>query len=551
MLPPSTERQAHTQTGSEQAVGPGLGNTGGTVGRSSPADPKHAYQKRRAVQLHLQRGAAGLLDPYNGVATCKHALQRLDGRVEVLRTPTKDGKHQRAFFTGLQQCGLVWVCPVCSPRIAAVRAGELTRLLKWAHEQPKDNKGRKIVPIMVTMTTRHGLEDDLKGQIEAMKKAKQSHRQRRDYKKLAPLIVGSVTATEVTFGRAGWHSHFHQIILVRGFSIAGVQSQFETLAPGWVKALRGRGLDGLEDRAWHVQSAAGAGRYIAKFGAAEELALSGSKRGRRGGRTPMQLLSDAVFHSDEEASKRWREYAQAFKGVRQLVWTKRLKAMAGIDEKDDQRAADDGAREVEVMASVGHDDWEGVGPLKGAKERRSRVLNTAENADVAAVCLEVASGEVDPTPSAPSAEDDSDGEVLDRGWDDAAVGSVQQPSETPSADLREDFGRDPQRGKAPKSSYEQSDSVQSDSVCLASNPPDHGEEDPHDTARLEHQVGVPIRDCSVGPALSKTSVGRHRIPDRSEPKPSQPGVGRRRGGRVGQPQELVSADESAPSDAAG
>ena len=79
---------------------------------------------------------------------------------------------------------------------------------------------------------------------------------------------------------------------------------------------------------------------MGKWGAAEELALSGKKVGKRAGLTPWQILKNAnPQDGDCEFSAMFREYADAFRGTRQLVWSPNLKAMIGINEVTDAEAS--------------------------------------------------------------------------------------------------------------------------------------------------------------------------------------------------------------------
>jgi hypothetical protein len=63
------------------------------------------------------------------------------------------------------------------------------------------------------------------------------------------------------------------------------------------------------------------------------------------GRTPWHLLAisaglieDSIF-SKGQARAKWLEYAHVFKGRRQLVWSRGLKAKAGIAERTDEEVA--------------------------------------------------------------------------------------------------------------------------------------------------------------------------------------------------------------------
>ena len=67
---------------------------------------------------------------------------------------------------------------------------------------------------------------------------------------------------------------------------------------------------------------------------AHEVTGGHRKEGRpRGGRTPMQLLADAVETYEESALARWWEWEAASDGRRQLTWStgrRDLRALAGL-----------------------------------------------------------------------------------------------------------------------------------------------------------------------------------------------------------------------------
>ena len=357
---------------SEKGAKDPLGNTAKSV------DQTPARERRRKL-FRLQRQAAKLL-PEQRVSKCKWAVVSKTAGVDVCMTTYERGV-ERASFAGLQTCGSVWHCPVCAQRISEVRRGELNQLLAWA-------RARGLQPVMVTLTARHGIRDRLAEQIDAMKRAKQRLRQRREWRGIKHLIAGTVTATEVTHGGHGWHTHFHEIILVEAEDEAAALAALDGLGRVWRACLVGVGLSGGR-AAWQVQGAAAAGRYVGKWGAAEEMTLTGSKEAKGKGRTPQQLLEDAA-EGDEEAARLWQTFALSFKGRRQLVWSPGLRACAGIGEISDEAAAADesqeDAEEVKVIANVSHAEW-----IAGARERRADLLDAAETGGSSAVRA-VASG---------------------------------------------------------------------------------------------------------------------------------------------------------------
>jgi hypothetical protein len=185
-------------------------------------------------------------------------------------------------------------------------------------------------------------------------------------------FVGSVVATEVTHGKAGFHPHLH-LLLILPCPPADALAAVEGLRSEWSRSLGKVGRD-CNAAGFQVQAASAAGDYVAKFGAAEELALGKVKLGRGGSRSPWQLLSDASA-GDKRACALWVEFALAFKGRRQLQWSNGLKLLCGVGEVSDDQAADaePAAEPVTLRA------WSGSSPLwRSARRRRCALLDAAE-----------------------------------------------------------------------------------------------------------------------------------------------------------------------------
>ena len=206
------------------------------AGAAAPLDrvTKSVRQIRIARYRH-QRGAAALLGHKHRVGLCQWAMiSRHDGvGLDLIDYPDR----QRAAFTGVQRCGSVWLCPCCSARISEIRRGELNALLSWA-------RSRDLRPVMVTLTARHGRDDDLGDLFERLKKAKQRLHRHRTWTGMKRLIAGSVTATEVTHGRNGWHPHLHMILLISAEDEGGAVMIANDLLRPWLASLHGAGLDG-------------------------------------------------------------------------------------------------------------------------------------------------------------------------------------------------------------------------------------------------------------------------------------------------------------------
>lgn len=321
----------------------------------------------RGDRFRWQRHAAKLLQGKGRVGLCRWSVVSKVAGVGLVESQYNQTGEIRSHFEGLQTCGSVWSCPCCSARISETRRDEMNALLKWT-------RSRGFAVSMLTLTARHGRKDDLAELLTRMKDAKRRWARHRSYRMLKPLIVGSVTATEVTGGGAhGWHPHFHVIVVTHD----GVD--LSPLRDAWLASLRGAGIDGT-GAGWDIRDANETGAYIAKWGAAEEIALSGRKKGRRAGRTPSQLLAASCDLGDGLAGRLWREYSDVFHSRRQLVWSPGLKALVGIGEVDDVDAAQDKRQDDQEeigRANISHSIWKNH-VAKPKADRRSALLERAE-----------------------------------------------------------------------------------------------------------------------------------------------------------------------------
>lgn len=359
-------RSARAGRSLARAAGAARGPDGAALGNNVKSVDHSDAHERNLSRFASKWAAANLLKGQDDALSkrlshCGYVARQFDVAL------ARNGDTGSAGFDGLKTCASVWCCPCCSPRISARRKDELDRLLSGA-------RAEGLAVVMLTLTARHDRETRLAGFLDALKRAKQRLRQRREWRALP--FVGSVTATEVTHGMNGYHPHFHEILLLE-CAPADALSRVEALRRAWLAALAAVGLTGA-DAAFQVQSASAAGAYVGKFGAAEEIALHGNKRSRNGSRSPWQLLADAR-DGDAQAAAAWIEYALAFRGRRQLVWSPGLKARFGVDEVADGEAAAEVDPEaspptVEVLRS-----WAGAGPRwKQARRRRVALVHAAE-----------------------------------------------------------------------------------------------------------------------------------------------------------------------------
>lgn len=318
----------------------------------------------RADRRRRRKSGFTMLRHTHGIGTLARRLgdcQMAAIRPNVELCVKEDGT---AYIRGLATCGSVWCCEDCSERAALQRKEELDTLLKWA-------RGKGYTVVMLSLTARHNSTMRLAEFLAQMKDAKQRFRQSRTWRSvLGPRFIGSVTATEITHGKSGWHPHFHEIIILDMPAHEAVPLM-RTLDDCWLYCLRRVGLDGLAERAYQVQDASVAGAYVAKFGVAEELTLNGVKQGRGGSRTPWQLLDDAT-NGDNDAERLWVEYAQATFRRKLLTWSPGLKTLAGVAEVSDAEASDTEVEPVVIVRA-----WQGPSAEWLAARKRIAALVAA------------------------------------------------------------------------------------------------------------------------------------------------------------------------------
>lgn len=259
-------------------------------------------------------------------------------------------KRGKAHYGNLQRCGSVWTCPICAAKITEGRREEVKTGFKNWHD-----KGGYIV--MATFTNRHhigdNLEDLLSGQKKAFKKFWEKTKLTTHLKHLG--YKGRLVATEVTHGVNGWHPHYHAIMF---FEHEVSPEEIQTLLGlEWQDACKKSGMKIPSlDNGVLVHDAAYADRYVTKWGLEEEITKGHVKKGREGSLTPFDILRQS--EDDPYYGKLFRQYADAFKGKRQLVWSKGLKEMLGIVEISDEELAVETEKDSIVLDEIALVIWE-------------------------------------------------------------------------------------------------------------------------------------------------------------------------------------------------
>jgi hypothetical protein len=289
--------------------------------------------------------------------------------VEILHSASEGEAH----YSRLEVCGSVWLCAVCAARIAEERRKELRQGVEFC---AKNGGG----VLHLTFTVRHNIGDNLKALTAAFTKAYSrmvGHSTYRTLLRGTYGIMGAVRALEVTNGQHGWHPHHHALVFTSRPLTDDETRRFEReLLALWAKCAAREGMT-MNQAGLSVQGARAAAGYVAKWGAEEELTKSHLKSGRGGSRSPWDLLRD-YCDGDTQAGALWREYADVFKGRRQLVWSAGLRALLGLeDEIPDDEAAAALPDDAKHLGWVDFGDW----LLVLRWELRADLLNLAAAGD--------------------------------------------------------------------------------------------------------------------------------------------------------------------------
>ena len=271
-----------------------------------------------------------------------------------------------ARYHNLQYCGSVWVCPDCSYKISQERKKELAEAMKGCRD-----KGLHVA--MLTLTVPHYLGDDLKTLLKKMSKAKHSlwtNRNSREYFADQFPMVGHITATEVKYSdNNGFHPHFHILcILDKQYAAEDLQIIESELYELWAEKCVKSGL-GKPNRRNGLDLKMGSNNedvladYISKWGMAEEMTQAHLKVGKKNMQslTMWEVLELAQIEAStkDKYSYIFKTYASAFKGRRQLFWSKGLKELLKIEVKDDEEIANAEEENTEIYDAMflSPQDW--------------------------------------------------------------------------------------------------------------------------------------------------------------------------------------------------
>lgn len=323
---------------------------------------------RRLERYRLQFVARALLAGHR-IQVCLRFMTAERDLVEVW----KSREHRRAHYKGLMICGSVWVCPVCAAKVSEGRRTEMLEAVQtW-----RDRGGRVL---LLTQTVPHHAGQGLKEVLEGFQRARSYERRHWRWRKVKEAlgIAGSVRALEVTWGGNGWHVHVHELLFVQGDAPHLAVMEFDCLA-SWQGACEAVGVDTPNGHGVRLHDGTYAAEYASKWGIADEVTKAHVKRGRGEHLGPWDLLrrvyeTVSLGKGDSIAARAFKEYADTFKGRRQLVWSRGLRALLGlVKESSDEELAEGGDDDALLLGSLSRRQWVAVRDA----EKRGELLEVA------------------------------------------------------------------------------------------------------------------------------------------------------------------------------
>lgn len=280
-------------------------------------------------------------------------------------------------LAGLQHCGMVWICPVCSGKVWAERCLEIG-LAAAGHVQA----GGRVA--MATFTTRHRFGDGLAGLVGHLRGGWEgAFRGRAGMELKAELdLDGYIRVLEINTGSNGWHPHFHvALFLPSGMSQERVEQLLEPAFSNWcqgVKRVGGRVPErqAQDVRVFGPQDSDELAKYLAKQFLKGSAAVTAAARGGTAGppqavavpptavgmalgremtqaarknarkvlgtRPHWSLLDDIRDNGDADALLMWHELERATHKVRGITWSQGLRQRYALgEERSEQEIVDD------------------------------------------------------------------------------------------------------------------------------------------------------------------------------------------------------------------
>lgn len=290
-----------------------------------------------------------------------------------------DFKHDSAFFGALATCASVWSCPLCAAKIQSRRREELTQLVEWAY-----SNGFSVS--MVTFTFPHTRFDNLNSLLF---RQADSFRRLRSGKAWQTFksdfgLVGFVRSLEVTYGQNGWHPHTHELWITEKLTPLNRGDFYQFILKRWTNSCIRSGLldtaneaqvHGFREHSVDCSFDVSSSDYLVKqdssrkWGVDAEMTVQTAKKSD-GSIHPHEFL----IRCDSGDREKFIHYSVAMKGKRQIYWSRGLKKMINVEDKEDSQLALESIEEADLLGLLTKDQWS----LVRGNDARAELLTAAE-----------------------------------------------------------------------------------------------------------------------------------------------------------------------------
>ena len=335
---------------------PHKGLDGGSLGNTTDNSAIRTQQGFQAIKerFKLLDSARKILD---GERTQHCFYNRVDKNDGVGVTFNKF--RNKANYTNVMRCANAWGCPVCAAIISEHRKCEVKDAMDWWKKQ-----GGSV--LLLTLTVPHYSDTDIKQLKKDLKKA---------YGKFFKGVRASkdmferwqikhyISCFEITHGINGFHPHYHVLLFVPYSlgkkSLPGIKQDMYKV---WKDCCLKAGLDEPNEKhGLDLQAGNDAANYVAKWGLEHEMTKGHIKKGKENSRTPFDILRSYSASENEADANLFKLYYFAFKGTRQLNWSKGLKKLVSkAEEKTDQEIVDDTDNVAELLFKLDIEMWHAV-----------------------------------------------------------------------------------------------------------------------------------------------------------------------------------------------
>ena len=146
-------------------------------------------------------------------------------------------------------------------------------------------------------------------------------------------------------------SRFLCLIPLKKQSLPGIKQDMYKV---WKDCCLKAGLDEpSEKHGLDLQAGNDAANYVAKWGLEHEMTKGHIKKGKENSRTPFDILRSYTDSENEADANLFKLYYFAFKGTRQLNWSKGLKKLVSSRrKKTDQEIVDDTDNVAELLFQI-------------------------------------------------------------------------------------------------------------------------------------------------------------------------------------------------------